>query len=143
MGKDWLFGWNLRHGREVVDELGLSKSKPVSSPATVDGATRCQGGDELKSLNEAEKRLYERIVAKLNYLAHDRLDLKCATSCLASAFSSPGLGDMQAAKRVGRYLRKALVACQGFPLSRPTARRALVPHGCRLGLRQDFSKVDE
>ena len=113
-----VFGWNLRHGREVVDELGLSKSKPVSSPATVDGATRCQD-DELRSLNEAEKRLYERIVAKLNYLAHDRLDLKCATSCLASAFSSPGLGDMQAAKRVGRYLRKALVACQGFPFRDP------------------------
>ena len=47
-----------------------------------------------------EKRLYERIVAKLNYLADDRLDLKYATSCLASAVSSPGLGEMQAAKRV-------------------------------------------
>ena len=37
-----VFAANLRHGREVVDELGMSKSKPVSSPATVDGATRCQ-----------------------------------------------------------------------------------------------------
>ena len=26
-----LFAANLRHGKEVVDELGLSKSKPVSS----------------------------------------------------------------------------------------------------------------
>ena len=33
--KDGLvFAANLRHGREVVDEMGLSKSKPVSSPAT-------------------------------------------------------------------------------------------------------------
>ena len=33
--KDGLvFTANLRHGREVVDEMGLSKSKPVSSPAT-------------------------------------------------------------------------------------------------------------
>ena len=80
---------------------------------------------------------------KLNYLAHDRLDLKYATSCLPSAVSSPSLGDMQAAKRVVRFLRKALVAWQGFPMSRPTAWRALVLHGCRLGLRQDFSKVDE
>ena len=30
----WCIAANLRHGREVVDELGLSKSKPVSSPAT-------------------------------------------------------------------------------------------------------------
>ena len=63
------------------------------------------------------KRLYQRIVAKLNYLAHDRLDLKHATSCPASAFSSPSLGDMQAAERVGRYLTKAPVAWQGFPFT--------------------------
>ena len=62
--KDGLvFAANLRHGREVVDELGLSKSKPVSSPATADGAARCQD-DEFKPLNEEEKRLYQRIVAK-------------------------------------------------------------------------------
>ena len=58
-------------------------------------------------------------MAKLNYLAHDRLDLKYATSCLASAVSSTSLGDMQAAKRVGRYLRKAPVAWQGFPCHDP------------------------
>ena len=77
--------------------------------------TRGQGDD-------AEgKRLYQRIVAKLNFPAHDRLDLKCATSCLASAVSSPSLGDVQAVKRVGRYLRRAPVAWQGFSFhdSRP------------------------
>ena len=112
--KDGLvFAANLRHGREVVDEIGLSKSKPVSSPATGGGAARCQG-DGLKPLDEEGKSLYQRIVAKLNYLAHDRLDLKYATSCLASVVSSPSLGDLQAAKRVRRYL-KAPVAWQGFP----------------------------
>ena len=85
-----VFAANLRHCREVVDELGLSKSKPVSSPATGDGAARWQS-DELKPLDEEGKRLYHRIVAKLNYPAHDRLDLKYATSCLASAVSSPSL----------------------------------------------------
>ena len=113
--KDGLvFAANLRHGREVVDELGLSKSKPVSSPATGDGGTRCQS-DELKPLDDEGKRLYQRIVAKLNYLAHDLLDLKYATSCLARAVSSPSPGDMQTATRVGRYLRKAPVSWQGFP----------------------------
>ena len=63
-----VFAAKLRHGREVVDELGLSKSKPVSSPAAADGAARCQD-DEFKPLNEEEKRLYLRIVAKLNYRA--------------------------------------------------------------------------
>ena len=113
-----VFAANLRHGREVFDEMGLSKSKPVSSPATGDGATRCRS-DELKPLDEEEKRLYQRIVAKLNYLAHDRLDLKYATSCLASAVSSPSLGDMQAATRVGRYLRKARLPGHRFPFHDP------------------------
>ena len=108
-----VFAANVRHCREVVDELGLSKSKPVSSPATADGAARYQD-DEFKPLDEEEKRLYQRIVAKLNYPPHDRLDLKYATSCLTSAVSSPSIGDMRAAKRVGRYLRKAPVAWQGF-----------------------------
>ena len=82
--KDGLvFAANLRHGREVVDELGLSKSKPVSSPATGDGATRCQG-DELKPLDEEGNRLYQRIVAKLNCLAHDRLDLQVLSQRISS-----------------------------------------------------------
>ena len=117
--KDGLvFAANLTHGREVVDEMRLSKSKPVSSPATRDGAARCRS-DELKPLDEEEKRLHQRIVAKLNCPAHDRLDLKYATSCLASAVSSPCLGDMQAAKRVGRNLEEGTCCLAGFPLSRP------------------------
>ena len=126
--KDGLvFAAILRHGREVVDELGLNKSKPVSSPATGDSVTRCQD-DESKPRDEEEKRLYQRIIAELNSLAHNRLDLKYATSCLASAVSSPGLGDMQAAKRVGRYLRKAPVAWQAFLFRDPPALKALVLH---------------
>ena len=117
--KDGLvFAANLRHSREVVNELGLSKSKPVSSPAASDSVTRCKD-DESKPLDEEQKRLYQRIIARLNYLAHDRLDMKYATSCLASAVSSPSIGDMRAAKRVGRYLRKAPVAW--FPFSRSLA----------------------
>ena len=98
--------------------LGLSKSKPDTSSVAVDNASRCHEG-QLRRHNEDEKQLYQQIVAKHNYLAHDRLDLKYATSCLASAASAPSLGGSQAAKRVGRYLRKALVAWQGFPFRVP------------------------
>ena len=69
-----------------------------------------------------ERQLYQRIVAKLNYLAHDRLDLKYANACLASAASSRSLGDMQASKRVGRHLRKSPVAWQAFPFRDPRPR---------------------
>ena len=114
-----VFAADPRHAREVVDELGLSKSKPVTSPVVVDSASRCHDG-ELRLLD---------IVARLNCLAHDRLDLKCATSCLASAASSPSLGDLRAAKRDGRYLRKAPVAWQGFPFGDPATGTPML-HGC-------------
>ena len=125
-----VFAANLRHGGEVVDELGLSKSKPVWSPTPVGGPPGCQDG-ELKSLGEEEKHLFHRTVAKVNYLAHHRLDQKYATSCLASAVSSPSLGDVQAAKRVGRFLRKALVAWQGFPFHDPGPGFAAITSGTR------------
>ena len=107
-----VFAANLRDGREVVDELELSKSKPVSSPATGDGVARCQD-DESKPLDEEEKRLYQRIIAKLNYLAHDRLDLKCATSCLASAASLPSMGG----EASWTILEESTSCLAGFPFS--------------------------
>ena len=40
--KDGLvFAADPRHAREVIDELVLSKSKPVSSPVVVEGTSRC------------------------------------------------------------------------------------------------------
>ena len=85
-----IFAANPRHAREVIDELGLSKSKPVSSPVVVEGASRCHD-DEVKPLGEEGKRLYQRIAAKLNYLAHDQLDLKLCDflSSECSLFTQP------------------------------------------------------
>ena len=112
-----------------IDELELRKSKPVPSPVVADDASGYHA-DNRRLLDETEKQLYQRSAAKLNYLAHDLLDLRCATSCLSyvssrsgrhgwksrrqshhvlqSAASAPNLGDLQAAKRVGRYLRRSL-----------------------------------
>ena len=117
------------HGDDIfVAGLRQEKAKMGATPG--DGAARCQG-DELKPLDEEEKRLYQRIVAKLNYLAHDRLDLKYATSCLASAASSPGLGGHAGGEMSWALLEESTRCLAGFLLSRPTT--ALVLHGCRLG----------
>ena len=66
-----VFAANLRLGGEVVDELGLSKSKPVLSPVTVGDNAQCQVG-EIELLGEEVQCLYQRIVAKFYCLAHDR-----------------------------------------------------------------------
>ena len=108
-----VFAAHAKRAREAIDELGLRKSKPVPSPVVADDASGYHA-DNRRLLDETEKQLYQRIAAKLNYLAHDWLDLRCATSCLTSAASAPNLGDLQAAKRVGRYLRKVPVAWLKF-----------------------------
>ena len=65
--------------------------------------------------DETQKRLYQRVTAKLNYLCGDRLDLKFAVSVLASSASQPTRGSMRALKRVGRYLLRVPVAWQLSP----------------------------
>ena len=46
----------------MVDELGLSKSKPVTTPVVVDRAYQCRDG-EVRPLDGEEKLLYQRLVA--------------------------------------------------------------------------------
>ena len=101
-----------------MDKLVLAKSTPATSPVVMDDASG-NHADNQRLLDETEKQLHQRIVAKLNHLAHDRLDLRNATSFLAGAASAPNLGDLQAAKRVQRYLIKVPVAWQGFPACDP------------------------
>ena len=129
-----VFAANMRHGREVVDVMGLSKSKPVSSPATGDGATRCRG-DELRPLCEEEKRLYQRIVAKLNYRAHDRLDLKVCNfmscKCCLVAFLW-----RHASSETSWALLEESTRCL-------TAGELLCHTDAELGLRQDFSEIKQ
>ena len=98
--------------RDANNELGLARSKPVTSPLAVDDASR-RHADNQRHLDDVENQVYQRIVAKLGYLTHDRLDLRYATSCLACAASAPDLGDMQAARRVAGCLWKVPLAWQG------------------------------
>ena len=48
---------------------------------------------------------YRAVVARLNYLAQDRPDIRNITAKLCSQMSNPKAGDMARLKRVARYLR--------------------------------------
>ena len=68
------------------------------------GSSLDVSGTTVGPVDETEKQLYQRAVAKLDSLANDRSDLRCATSCLTSAASAPSLGDLQdrPSTRLGR-----------------------------------------
>ena len=107
-----VFAADVRHAKEVIEEFEEASSKPLSSPVVVDSASG-NHADNQRLQGDVEKQLYQRIVA------NDRLDFRFSISCLASAVSAPTLGVLQAAKGVGRYLRKVPVAWQGFPFCDP------------------------
>ena len=138
--KDGLvFAANLRHDREVVDELGLSQAKRVSSPATEVSVTRCKD-DDSKSLDEEEKRLYQRIIAKLNYLAHDRLHLKYCnflsdTCCLVVQYWRHEDDEVS-----WTILEEDADGLTRLPYSRSAIRRTLLLQQCGLDFKQDFSR---
>ena len=83
-------------------------------------------GTTVGPVDETEKQLYQRAVAKLNSLASDRLDLRCATLCLASAASAPSLGDLQASKAGLSVFEKGARGVAKVPLLRSQTRSAPV-----------------
>ena len=107
-----VFAADVRHAKEVIEEFEEASSKPLSSPVVVDSASGNHANNQ-RLPGDVDKQLYQRIVA------NDGLDFRFLISCLASAVSAPTLGVLQAAKGVGRYLRKVPVAWQGFPFCDP------------------------
>ena len=70
----------------------------MSQPGKMDSDSR--------ALSLKDATLYRRLVAKLNYLAMDRPDIRYAASIMGSHASSPKDTDLVTRKRVGRFLIK-------------------------------------
>ena len=88
-----------RHAEILIEQLGLSGAKPVSTPGIKESS------DDLpEPLPEADVTTYRSMVARLNYLAQDRPDLSYASKELSRHMSAPSVKDWGDLKRVGRYL---------------------------------------
>jgi ribonuclease HI len=85
--------------RPSIDELGLEKSKPTSTPAI-----REVINEKAIALTPSEHRAFRRHVGRLNYMAGDRPDLKYAIKRLSQSLASPTTQDFIALKRVIRYV---------------------------------------
>lgn len=64
---------NTRHAELIIKQLGLEGAKSLSNPGT----------------REEHSSSYKMIVARLNYLAMDRIDLQYATKEAAKHMSAP------------------------------------------------------
>ena len=90
--------------KEIIEELGLERSKPAGTPMIVSQSGKMDSDSRASSLRDAT--LYRRLVAKLEHLAMDRPDVRHAASILGSHASSPKDADMVMLERVGRFLIK-------------------------------------
>ena len=95
-----------RHVADVLEALGLERANLAATPA-VSEKTRAEDSREAEDveLDSTEATRYRSVVAKLNYLAHDRPDLKFSTMLASVNMSKPRLSDMRKLVRIGRFLR--------------------------------------
>ena len=91
-----------RHVKDIIEELGLEGAKPADTPMIVSQSRKKDSDSRALSMRDAT--LYRRLVAKLNYLAMDRPDIRYAASTMGSQASSPKDADMVRLKRVGQFL---------------------------------------
>ena len=87
--------------KDINEELVLEEAKPADTPKIVSQSGKMDSHFRAVSLLNAT--LYRRLVAKLNYLAMDRTDIRYAASTVESRASSPNDVDMVKLKRVRRF----------------------------------------
>jgi hypothetical protein len=87
---------------KIVEELGLTEgeTKSVRTPAVPDSDDKSLS----PVLDNSGKSFYASVVGMLLYLTHSRPDIAYAVSRLSARSHAPSQRDLEAVKRVGRYL---------------------------------------
>ena len=92
-----------RHAEIIVKQMGLGAgSKGVITPGIQ--VKFIEGADELRELPSEEASKFRGLVARANYLSQDRGDIKFAVKELSRRMAKPRFRDVEALKRLARYL---------------------------------------
>ena len=95
-----------RHAEKVVNDLGLEKSREVSTPCVPEVAINQKKDEKSKVLLEPQDATrFRGIAARINYLAADRPDLQFASKCASKHMANPTQEGWEVLKRIGRYLK--------------------------------------
>ncbi len=94
-----------RHSELIVKELGLEKSKPVSTPSEKKSQDQVFEDMELAQASPDRQTFFRSLVMRASYLAQDRGDIAEAVKSLARRMSAPTEANFRDLKRLGRYLR--------------------------------------
>ncbi|GJP38225.1 hypothetical protein CLOM_g22691 [Closterium sp. NIES-68] len=87
------------------DEIAHCYWAPIPEPKTREEALNGPNGEKWKAMGDSDRKLFHSMVGSLNYAAnHTRPDIAFATSRLASVVSRPSHEQLEAAKRLVRYV---------------------------------------
>ena len=91
-----------KYALDLLQKTGMSTCQPADIPVE-EGLKLCvETNQEL-----VDKGRYQRLVGRLMYLAHTRLDLAFALSIVSQFMHNPGEQHMNAVMRILRYLKSA------------------------------------
>jgi len=90
-----------RHAEIIAKQMGLIRG---TKGAPTPGIRRKAEEVDETELEAGESTIFRGIVARANYLGQDRSDIKFAVKELSRRMAKPRKGDVEAAKRLARYL---------------------------------------
>ena len=110
--------------------MGLSsKDKAMITPAIAKNKNELNVG--IEELSPKQTSLHRAMVARANYLAQDRTDIRFAVKELSRWMSKPRVRDLESLKRLARYLIGANRMCTVY--ARQENARTLKPGPTRIG----------
>ena len=105
-----LYEADPRHAEILINQLGLSDSKPVVTPG-VKGPVIPEDQDPFLEPSGATK--FRQLVARCNILCQDRDGIIYATKEAARGMSSPRQSHMEKLVRIAKYFKGKAEVCHG------------------------------
>ena len=90
-------------GEDAGLTIGISKTSVTPTVASKEADSQ-ELSDITTPLDNAEHSAYRGIVGKLQWVKHERPEIRYAVKCVSHALATPHVSDMKAAKRIVRYL---------------------------------------
>jgi hypothetical protein len=106
-----------KHAKIVIKECEVEASRSSKIPGARKEDDE-RGGALLSSTRASQ---YRAVVARLNYLAADRMDLQYSTKNLSRQMANPTEADWEQVKRTARYLKHRPRAVQKFNFEAPSS----------------------
>jgi hypothetical protein len=102
-GEGWEYEPDQRHAELIVEGMGLTDAKEVSTPGEDEKKWEEEEND--KKLESIEATKFRRVAARANYLAADRVDIMYAVKEICREMAAPTIGGKRKLKRLARYLK--------------------------------------